>query len=57
MLQPYSRSRLVVTVLRLALAALIAVPAVASAQTITGQISGRVTDASGGCCPALPSPS
>ena len=53
MLQPFSRSRLVVTVLRLALAALIAVPAVASAQTITGQISGRVTDASGGVLPGV----
>ena len=53
MLQPYSRSRLVVTVLRLALAALIAVPAVASAQTITGQITGRVTDASGGMLPGV----
>ena len=53
MLQPFSRSRLVITVLRLALAALIAVPAVASAQTITGQISGRVTDASGGVLPGV----
>ena len=53
MLQPLSRSRLVITVVRLALAALIAVPAVASAQTITGQISGRVTDASGGVLPGV----
>ncbi len=53
MLQPLSRSRLVITVVRLALAAWIAVPAVASAQTITGQISGRVTDASGGVLPGV----
>ena len=53
MLQPLSRSRLVITVVRLAFAALIAVPAVASAQTITGQISGRVTDASGGVLPGV----
>ena len=53
MLQPFLRSRLVITIVRLALAALIAVPAVASAQTITGQISGRVTDASGGILPGV----
>jgi hypothetical protein len=53
MLQQFSGPRLAAALVGIVFAALAALPTATSAQTITGQISGRVTDASGGVLPGV----